>query len=178
MTKTALELFRARWDYLTRGKKARSLRVRAHSGRALAVAIGVVLTLGACASIRSARDRIVRAPPTCKDVAIPIYFEPNAAEVTPEGRKLIAAEAARAKPCKVDSVRVLGLADAAGEPAANLELSKQRAASVAAAIMQAGLPQAEIDLSAAGQTGAVTAEGQVQPVRRRADVTLHLSKPQ
>ena len=142
-----------------------------------ATALGLVLALGGCASIKTARERIVKAPAACQDIHIPIYFEPKDAELTPEGRKLIASEAARAKRCRVDSVQVVGLADAAGDPAANLELSKKRAASVAAAIMQAGLPPAEFDLSAAGQAGAVTPQGEVQPVRRRADVTLRLSKP-
>jgi outer membrane protein OmpA-like peptidoglycan-associated protein len=77
----------------------------------------------------------------------------------------------------VDAVKVIGLADAAGDPAANLELSKQRAASVASAIMKAGLPAAEFELAAAGQAGAVSESGAVAPVRRRADVTLKLSKP-
>jgi outer membrane protein OmpA-like peptidoglycan-associated protein len=77
----------------------------------------------------------------------------------------------------VEAVKVVGLADAAGDPAANLELSKQRAAAVASAIMKAGLPPAEIDLTAAGQAGSVTEGGQVAPVRRRADVTLKLAKP-
>ena len=71
----------------------------------------------------------------------------------------------------------MGLADAAGDPAANLELSKRRAASVADAIMKAGLPTATFELAAAGQAGSVTSTGEVAPVRRRADITLKLAKP-
>ena len=144
---------------------------------ALIAALGPVLALAGCGSMKSPRDRIVQAPKTCEDVQIPIYFEPNGVAVTPDGRKLIASEARRVKPCRVDAVKVIGLADAAGDPAANLELSKQRAASVASAIMKAGLPAAEIELAAAGQADAVNASGEVAPVRRRADVTLKLSKP-
>jgi len=144
---------------------------------ALIAALGTVLALGACGSMKTGRDRIVQAPKACEDVHIPIYFEPNEAEVTADGRKLIRVEARRIGQCRVESVRVVGLADAEGDPAANLELSKKRAASVAAAIMKAGLPAAEFELAAAGQAGAVTASGAVAPVRRRADVTLHLSKP-
>jgi len=144
-----------------------------------AVVFGTVvlaMALSSCASVRSARDRIVRAPKVCQDVTLPIYFEPNEARITREGRRVIAAGAAQARGCEVDAVRVVGLADAAGEPAANLELSRQRAASVADAIVKAGLPAAEFDVAAAGQAGAVTSAGQV-PVRRRADVTLKMSKP-
>ena len=136
--------------------------------------LALAMALSSCAG--SARDRIVRAPKVCQDVTLPIYFEPNEAQITREGRRVIAAGAAQARGCEIDAVRVIGLADAAGDPAANLELSKQRAASVADAIVKAGLPAAEFDVAAAGQAGAVTSAGQV-PVRRRADVTLKMSKP-
>jgi outer membrane protein OmpA-like peptidoglycan-associated protein len=139
--------------------------------------LAAVLGLSACTTVRSARDRIVRAPATCQDVSIPIYFERDTAQLTSEGRRVIAAEAAQAKRCKVEGVRVVGLADAAGDPAANLELSKARAASVTDALMKAGLPPAEFDLTGAGQAGSVTADGKIQPVRRRAEVTLKLAKP-
>jgi len=145
-----------------------------------AIVAGLALAMGlsGCASMRSARAAIVRAPPTCQDVTIPIYFEPDAAQLTPEGRRVIASQAAQAKRCLIESVRVLGLADAAGDPAANLELSKARAASVTDALMRAGLPGAEFDLSAAGQAGSLTSDGKIQPVRRRADITLKLAKPE
>jgi outer membrane protein OmpA-like peptidoglycan-associated protein len=143
----------------------------------IVIVTGLVLAmgLGGCVTMKSARDRIVRTQPSCQDVSIPIYFEPDQATLTPEGRRVIAAQAAQARRCRVDGVRVLGLADAAGDPAANLELSKQRAASVADAIMKAGLPPAEFDLTAAGQAGSITSDGKVQPVRRRADITLKLA---
>ena len=139
--------------------------------------LAALVGLSACATVRSARDRIVRTPASCQDVSIPIYFEPDRAQLTPEGRRVIATEAARAKRCKVEVVKVVGLADATGDPAANLELSKARAASVADALMKTGLPPAEFDLAAAGQAGSMTAAGQIQPVRRRAEITLKLSKP-
>ncbi|WP_068877831.1 MULTISPECIES: OmpA family protein [unclassified Phenylobacterium] len=132
--------------------------------------------LSACTTMRHARDRIVRAPAACHDVSIPIYFEADAAELTPEGRRVISLQAAEARRCKVERVLVMGLADAAGDPAANLELSKARAASVTDALMKAGLPPAEFDLTAAGETGSVTLDGKLQPVRRRADITLKLAR--
>ena len=119
---------------------------------------------------------VVQAPDVCQDINIPIYFSPDGARITPDGQRLITAEARRARQCTVDSVRVLGLADAAGEPEANLELSRRRAASVAEAIAKAGLPAAEFEVAAAGEAGAITTQGKA-PVRRRADVTLKLSKP-
>lgn len=143
------------------------------------IVIGLVAAAGlsACTTMKTARDRIVRAPLTCQDVIIPIYFEPDVAQLTPEGRRVISTQANEAKRCKVQGVRVVGLADAAGDPAANLELSKARAAAVTDALMKAGLPPAEFDLSAVGQAGSVTSDGKIAPVRRRADITLKLSKP-
>lgn len=132
------------------------------------------LTLAGCATARSARDRIVKAPPPCEDIAVQIYFEPDMAEVTREGRQVIAQAASQAKACRIDRVLVLGLADAAGDPAANLALSKKRAAAVTQALAATGLPAAEFDMAAAGQSGA-TAAGAAVPVRRRADVKLELS---
>ena len=133
--------------------------------------------LSACQTVRDARARLEKTPRACQDVIVPVYFESDAAQLTPDGRRVIAAAARTAKPCRVDSVTVLGLADAAGEPAANLELSKRRADAVAAAIARAGLPAATFDVAAAGQAGSVTTDGKIQPVRRRADITLKLSKP-
>ncbi|WP_293906819.1 OmpA family protein [Phenylobacterium sp.] len=138
----------------------------------LALAMG----LGGCAMTHGARDRMVRADKTCQDVTIPIYFESNQAELTPEGRRVIAMAAAGTKGCRVDSVKVLGLADSAGDPAANLELSKRRAASVGEALTKAHLPPAEFGLSAAGDAGSLTAKGAMQPVRRRADIVLKLGQ--
>jgi peptidoglycan-associated lipoprotein len=135
------------------------------------------LAVAGCSTVRSARDRIVKPQARCADLTVQIYFEPDSAEVTPDGRAVLRAAAGQAKGCKVASVSVLGLADAAGAPAANLELSRRRADAVAQALAATGLPAAEFDKTAAGQAGSVTATGDTRPLRRRADVTLKLSKP-
>lgn len=140
------------------------------------VVTSALLAVGLASCAAGGRGALVRAPAVCQDISVPIYFEPNQAQVTREGRRVLVASAAQARGCSVDAVRVLGLADAAGDPQANLELSKRRAASVAEAILKAGLPAAEFEVAAAGQAGALTPSGQV-PVRRRADVTLKLSRP-
>ena len=48
---------------------------------------------------------------------------------------------------------------------------------MADALLRARLPPAEFDLTAAGQAGAVTPAGQAQPLRRRTDLILKLSRP-
>ena len=141
-----------------------------------ATGLALAAALAGCTTVRNARDRIVKPQARCADITAPIYFEPGSAEVTREGRAVLRAAAGQAKGCKVDAVSVLGLADAAGAPDANLELSKKRVAAVTAALASTGLPAAELDLHAAGQEGATTARG-VAPLRRRADVVLKLSTP-
>lgn len=138
--------------------------------------VAAAMALAGCETVRNARDRLVKAPPRCEDQTVQIYFEPDQAEVTPEGRRVITEAATLARGCTVERVSVMGLADAAGDPGANLELSKKRAQSVTAALVQARLPAAEFRVDAAGQAGAVTADGRTAPLRRRADVTLHMAK--
>ena len=135
------------------------------------------LVLAGCETPGGARGRIVQAPPACEDVTVQIYFEADSAEVTDEGRAVLSQAASSAKACKVERVKVLGLADAVGAPAANLELSKQRVASVTRTLIATGLPAGDFDLAAAGQQGAVTQDGEARPLRRRADVTLEMTTP-
>jgi outer membrane protein OmpA-like peptidoglycan-associated protein len=144
---------------------------------ALALTAGVAMALSACTTMPTSRDRIVKAAPQCVDQTVQIYFEPFSADVTKEGRAVLAAAAQQSKPCKVTSVDVVGLADAVGAPDANLELSKRRAKAVTAALAGVGLPAGEFKLAAAGEQGAVTASGQARPLRRRADIVLHLAAP-
>jgi outer membrane protein OmpA-like peptidoglycan-associated protein len=144
--------------------------------RTAAVAV-LVLGLGACTTIDRARERIVRVPYRCVDQTVQIYFDPGAAEVPDEGRAVIRQAAEEARGCSVGRVEVIGLADSAGGPEANLELSKRRAQSVTAALASAGLPAAEFRVAAGGETGAATADGKAAPLRRRADVVLRMSQP-
>lgn len=143
----------------------------------IALVTGAGLAVSGCATPTTTRDQIVTAPAACENLTVQIYFEPDSAEVTTEGQAVLNQAAIQAKPCRVNRVLVLGLADAVGTPAANLEVSKQRAASVTRALNATGLPAAEFDLAAAGQAGAVTASGDPRLLRRRADVTIELSNP-
>jgi outer membrane protein OmpA-like peptidoglycan-associated protein len=140
----------------------------------LAAAAAAMLVSG-CTTLQNARARLVRAPARCLDQTAQIYFEPESAALTREGRMVIDQAASATAACRVVSVDVIGLADAQGAPGANLELSKRRAAAVADALAANGLPAAEFKVAAAGQAGAVTAEGRAAPLRRRADIILHLA---
>lgn len=145
--------------------------------RTLAVAaLAALAALGGCATLENARARLVRAPSNCVDQTVQVYFEPDSADLTPEGRSVIDTAAANLRACHVRAVEVLGLADAVGAPETNLELSRRRAESVSRALAAAGLPAAEFRIAAAGQAGAVTADGKAAPLRRRVDVTLRAQR--
>ncbi len=136
----------------------------------------MMLGLSACSTMQPTRDRVVKAPVACTDETVHIYFESFSAEVTKEGRAVLNAAARDSRSCKVTAVDVLGLADAVGgTPGDNLELSKKRAQAVTEALTAAGLPAAEFKLAAAGEAGATNASGDARPLRRRADIVLHLS---
>ena len=141
-----------------------------------AAIVAAGLALSGCGTVQSARDRIVRYVSPCETQTVQIYFEASDAEITPEGRQVLAQAAQVPRECRVHRVTVLGLADAAGDPNANMELSRRRAQSVTAALTAAQLPEAQYEVSAAGQSGSVTADGRTAPLRRRVDVVLHLTR--
>ena len=138
------------------------------------------LVLAACQSGRPAAPPkgplIVSASP-CVDFTQAIYFEAGSAEVTRPAERLLALAAARLRGCAVRGVAVVGLADSPGDKVANLTLSQRRADAVKASLHRLGFDQVEIQTAAAGDTGAMTMSGQDRPVRRRADVTFHVSAP-
>jgi len=140
----------------------------------LAAGAAAILASG-CTTMPHSREQLVKAPARCADETVSVYFEPDSAELTREGKMVIHQAASMTSGCRVSSVEVVGLADAQGAPGANLELSKRRAAAVADALAANGLPAAEFKVGAAGQEGAVTASGSKAPLRRRADVILRLA---
>lgn len=146
-------------------------------GRRCAAAAALVLAaaLGGCAT-QSPRERLVTAPSNCVDQTVQVYFEAWSAELTREGQTVIDNAAATVRGCRVAGVQVVGLADSVGAPGPNLELSQRRAQSVTHALAAAGLPPAEFQIDAAGQVGAVTANGAAAPLRRRVDVNLRVQR--
>lgn len=145
--------------------------VRTVSGASL---LALAMLVAGCTTIETARERIVQSPTRCVDQTLQIYFEPDSADITPEGRAVIEQAARQARGCNVEGVRVLGLADAAGAPEPNLELSKRRAQSVTAALARSGLPAADFQVAGLGQAGSLAPDGSTSPLRRRADVVLVL----
>jgi len=146
------------------------------SGQPRTVALCVVLALCGCQSVQRRPVRaLIQAPQNCTDINFPIYFEPRSATVTREADRLIAAAKNQAVGCAVRGIVVVGLADAPGSPGANLALSLRRAKAVAAELHKHGFTEAEFREAAVGAAGASTSTGADRPLRRRADVSIHLA---
>jgi peptidoglycan-associated lipoprotein len=146
------------------------------SGRPRTVALCLVLALWGCQSVqRRPVGALIQAPPNCTDINLPIYFDPRSAAVTREADRLISAARDQARGCQVTGIVVVGLADAPGSPDANLELSRRRANAVAAELHQRGFANVEFREAAVGAAGASTPTGADRPLRRRADVSIHLA---
>ncbi|OGN49889.1 MAG: cell envelope biogenesis protein OmpA [Caulobacterales bacterium RIFOXYB1_FULL_67_16] len=130
-----------------------------------------VLALGACATPMR-REAIVTGESPCAPVRFDIYFRENEARLTEAAAQAVEAAAGVLRTCEVRSVQVLGLADATGASEANLSLSQRRARTVAEALGAAGLPTPAFEVAAAGDTGATTATGAAEPLRRRTEIVV------
>ena len=138
--------------------------------RTLALIGAATLMASGCASVH----RMTAGP--CHDTTVSLYFETGGDVVPPIGQEIVAATAKRLRGCQVRELTLLGLADASGSSANNLELSKRRADNVLSSFVKAGLPVPKYTLVAAGDKGAVDAAGVAEPVRRRVDVTVVVGK--
>lgn len=154
------------------------MRLPSRSGGGAIAACAIALLAG-CQTAKppalSAKGPLIQSAATCADFTQAIYFEAGGAAVTQQAERLLSLAAARTRRCAVTGVAVVGLADARGDPSANLALSQRRADAVKAALHRHGFDKVEIRTQAAGDTGAQTSMGQNRPVRRRADVTFHLT---
>jgi outer membrane protein OmpA-like peptidoglycan-associated protein len=138
-----------------------------------------LLAMAGCAQsdgpFRVLRKPVTVAPAACKAVQTSIYFDRDSAALTREARTALGNASAQAKDCVVRSVRVVGLADALGAPAANLALSRRRAEAVSETLARFGFNKVEVDLAAVGDADSVAASGAAVPLRRRADVLFDLA---
>lgn len=144
-------------------------------GVILGVALAGAAVLSGCASLPKFHFPMIHSPPACADFSIAIYFEAGSAVVTPEAQALIRSAASHARRCQVQGIDVVGLADTPGSPDANLQLSKDRAVAVTAALTARGLEQADINASGVGDEGVRAQGGQQRLLRRRVNVSFHLS---
>ncbi len=135
------------------------------------------LTVAGCGWTPGMRDRsaLVAEPSPCMAKRFEVYFAEGEARLTQAALQAIGLTATQLQGCDIRSVQVVGLADAQGGAAANQTLSERRAVAVAEALVAAGWPTPAFEVIAAGDTGAVTAEGTNEPLRRRTEVLVEAS---
>lgn len=137
-------------------------------------AVAAGLTVSACSSgsVFRSRDQLVAETPACGPKRFDVYFGENSDRLTEAARSAIGLTATQLQGCRIDAVQVLGLASATGGADANLDLSQRRAVAVAEALAAAGWPAPVFEVAAAGDTGAVAANGVNEPLRRRTEVVV------
>ena len=139
----------------------------------LLLAVGLSACVTGCAAMH---NRLQASNSPCQNTTVTLYFETGSEALTDTGRQIIALTAKRLGGCNVRELQLLGLADPTGSAQTNLTLSQHRADNVLAAFVKAGLPVPKYTLVAAGQKGAVTASGAIEPVRRQVDATVVIDR--
>lgn len=135
--------------------------------------LGAGLVLAGCAMTGAPeRSELVTEPQVCTPQRFEFYFRDSEAGLTEAARQAISLTAGQLQGCQIRGVSVIGLADARGGATANLALSERRALAVAEALEAAGWPSPVFSLGAAGDSGAVTADGAREPMRRRTEVLV------
>lgn len=129
-------------------------------------------TLAACAQNPLSRDQLVAAPTVCAARSFEVYFAESAAGLTAPARQAIDMVADQMAACDITRVTVIGLSSATGTAEANWTLSQRRAQTVAAEFERRGWPAPAFQLDAAGDVGAVTSDGTMEPLRRRTQVFI------
>ena len=137
--------------------------------------VALAATLAGCAGASSVVTRVrIASTPRCSDFVFPIYFAGRSADLTPAAMRVIDNAGAHTGGCRVDRVDVLGLVGFREPARPGLELPRQRAERVAAALAKAGLPEPSFQLSAAGDVGATA--GVRTPLRNRVMVTIRFMR--
>lgn len=140
---------------------------------------GLVLLAGACES--TAPKKVAAAPApldpaACVTGSIDIYFNQWESELNDFSRDVIATAQHKMQGCVIEHVRIVGMADATGSDAANMEVSAKRAEAIADALAAGGWPRNRFDVRAAGEEGALV-NGVNAPMRRRANVSVESRAP-
>jgi outer membrane protein OmpA-like peptidoglycan-associated protein len=114
--------------------------------------------------------------PDCRDGSIDIYFNQWEYELNSFSKEVLTRAQGSLAGCRIEHVRIVGLADATGDEQANIEVSEKRTRSIADALEAGGWPRSQFELVAVGERGAVV-NGIEAPMRRRANISVKASAP-
>ncbi len=103
-----------------------------------------------------------------------VFFDWDKADVSARAAQIIAQAAAGSKTASTTTLDVSGYTDTSGTADYNQGLSERRAKSVAAALVQDGIPESEIEIHAYGETHLLVATGPGvrEPQNRRVEIVL------
>jgi len=142
--------------------------------RFMVIAGTAALVLAGCGSSNPFRDRsdLVATPSACTAKRFDIYFGEGQAQLTDSALQAIRLTADQLRDCVIRKVQVIGLASSTGSSSANQTLSERRAVAVTEALEAEGWPLPAFEIAVAGDTGATTADGRAEPLRRRTEVLV------
>jgi outer membrane protein OmpA-like peptidoglycan-associated protein len=103
-----------------------------------------------------------------------VFFDWDKSSLTPRATQIIAEAASDSKTTAVTTINVSGYTDTSGTPVYNQGLSERRASAVAAQLVTDGVPAAEIETHAYGETHLLvpTGPGVREPQNRRVEIVL------
>jgi outer membrane protein OmpA-like peptidoglycan-associated protein len=117
-------------------------------------------------------------PAACYTRDFSVYFDGLDTELSREARAVIDAAGESLRGCRIEHVRIVGLADARADEDTSETVSHRRAAAIAEHLERhLRWPRATFELLATGDRGAVTQEGLARPMRRRGHVTVQAVAP-
>ena len=115
------------------------------------------------------------APPDCGTRTFSVYFEEFKSDLTPEGLRALDQTQRSFRGCRIDHVRIVGLAGAKGTSDDNQALSEHRARAIADRLVTGGWSRDRLEMVAEGDKDAKVGDLD-KPIRRRVRVTVQ-SRP-
>jgi peptidoglycan-associated lipoprotein len=112
----------------------------------------------------------------CHNRSVDVYFEEWNSELNTHSRALLRTLQESLRPCHINGVRIVGMADAVGDSEANIEVSRKRSELIARFLQDGGWRRSKFDVVAIGERGAVV-NGSEKLMRRRATVSVSASAP-
>jgi outer membrane protein OmpA-like peptidoglycan-associated protein len=116
----------------------------------------------------------VAAPAPAPARTFLVFFDWDKSDLTPRATQIIAEAASDSKSSSVTTLDVSGYTDTSGTPDYNQGLSQRRAEAVAGQLETDGVPTAEIEIHAYGETHLLvpTGPGVREPQNRRVEIVL------
>ena len=108
-----------------------------------------------------------------------VHFNSGSADLTPGAERKALEAADRIKAMEAARVRVVGYADTVGEAGSNLNLSAERARSIARVLEFAGLPRDSVEIIGSGEEGIPepTSDEVSEPLNRCAGIFVVMDSP-